>query len=367
MTKVKDTPFKRPARRHAFLAAALAAFSATLVAPAAPARAEGLTKISISYQPSLYWALPFYIAAEKGWWKDVGLDATFVTFPAGAPQVAAAQAGSWDVGGTGSVPAVLGAARFGLVTVGITNDESKTNALMTRADKVAALQKDPSALKGQKLLLTTNSTADYAARNCLAKWGLKSSDMQFVNLGQAQIISAAMANNSEVVGVWAPYTYTLEEKAGAKVLCSGADAGAIVPGALVVRPAFAKEHPDLVAKVAAVYLRAWGWAKAHPKEAHAMTKAFYAVGGVEASDSAIDQEFALRPTFALTEQLRLMDRSKGPSALDGWLGRIGAFMAEVGTIPAAPEAKSYVDDSFMRMVAADPKLKAFATEFDTTN
>ena len=297
----------------------------------------------------------------------MGLDATFVTFPAGAPQVAAAQAGSWDVGGTGSVPAVLGAARFGLVTVGITNDESKTNALMTRADKVAALQKDPSALKGQKLLLTTNSTADYAARNCLAKWGLKSSDMQFVNLGQAQIISAAMANNSDVVGVWAPYTYTLEEKAGAKVLCSGADAGAIVPGALVVRPAFAKEHPDLVAKVAAVYLRAWGWAKAHPKEAHAMTKAFYAVGGVEASDSAIDQEFALRPTFALTEQLRLMDRAKGPSALDGWLGRIGAFMAEVGTIPAAPEAKSYVDDSFMRMVAADPKLKAFATEFDTTN
>lgn len=368
MTNAKDTRFKRKTRSGSLIAAAIAAALSTGPAlPAAPARAEELAKVNISYQPSLYWALPFYIAAEKGWWKQVGLDASFVTFPAGAPQVAAAQAGSWDVGGTGSVPAVLGAARFGLVTVGITNDESKTNALMTRADTVDVIRKDPSALKGRKLLLTTNSTADYAARACLAGWGLKSSDMQFVNLGQAQIISAVMANNSDVVGVWAPYTYTIEEKAGGKVLCSGADAGAMVPGALVARPAFAKEHPDLVAKVLAVYLRAWSWAKAHPKEAHVMAKAFYAAGGVEASDHAIDQEFALRPTFGLSEQVRLMDRAKGASELDGWLGRIGAFMAEVGTIPAAPDARSYVDDGFMRKVAADPRLKAFATEFDTTN
>jgi len=346
---------------------AAALFSAALVFSPLAGSAQDLKKINISYQPSLYWALPFYIAAEKGWWKQVGLDASFVTFPAGAPQVAAAQAGSWDVGGTGSVPAVLGAARFGLVTVGVTNDESKTNALMARGDKVEAIRKNPASLKGQKLLLTTNSTVDYAARNCLAKWGLKSSDMQFVNLGQAQIISAVMSNNGDVVGVWAPHTYTLEEKAGAKVLCSGADAGAMVPGALVVRPAFAKENPDEVAKVLAVYVRGWSWAKAHPKEAREMAKRFYAAGGVEASDNAIDQEFALRPTYSLAEELRLMDRTKGASELDGWLTRIGGFMADVGTIPSAPEPKSYVDDSFLKKVAADPKLKAFATEFDKTN
>ncbi len=345
-------------------AAVLALGLATAIAPAARAEAQ---KINISYQPSLYWALPFYIASEKGWWKEVGLAPSFATFPAGAPQVAAAQASSWDVGGTGSVPAVLGAARFGLMTIGITNDESKTNAIMARGDKVEALRKDPKKLAGQKLLLTTNSTADYAARNCLKKWGLSSSDMQFVNLGQAQIISAMISNNGDVVGVWAPNTYTLEEKAGAKVLCSGADAGAVVPGALVVRADYAKQNPEAVAKVLAVYVRALGWAKAHPKEAKALAKQFYAQGGVEASDAAIDQEFALRPTFSLAEQLHLMDRSKGASELDGWLSRIGTFMSDVGTISASPDPKAYVSDSFMKRVAADPKLKAFATEFDKSN
>jgi ABC-type nitrate/sulfonate/bicarbonate transport system substrate-binding protein len=43
---------------------------------------QTLTPIKISYQPSLYWALPFHVATEKGWWKEVGLAPEFSTFPA---------------------------------------------------------------------------------------------------------------------------------------------------------------------------------------------------------------------------------------------------------------------------------------------
>jgi len=113
--------------------------------------AHAQTPIKISYQPAVYWALPFYVATEKNFWAEAGLTPEFSTFPAGAPQVAAAQAKSWDVGGTGSVPAVLGAARFGLITVGITNDESKANALMVRGDKFEAFKANPGSIKGQKI------------------------------------------------------------------------------------------------------------------------------------------------------------------------------------------------------------------------
>ena len=50
--------------------------------------------------------------------------------------------------------------------------------------------------------------------------------------------------------------------------------------------------------------------------------------------------------------------------LDGWLTDIGKFMADVGTFPQAPDVKTFVTDDYMKMVAADAKLKAFATEFD---
>ncbi len=129
------------------------ALAATLLA--APLSAKAQTAIGVSYQPSLYWGLPFHYATVKGWWKEVGLNPNFSTFPAGAPQIAASAAKSWDVGGTGSVPAVLGAVRFNVLTIGITNDESKANAMMVRGDKFDAVKADPKLLKGQRLLLTT--------------------------------------------------------------------------------------------------------------------------------------------------------------------------------------------------------------------
>lgn len=329
-----------------------------------PGAARAQTAIGVSYQPSLYWALPFHYATVKGWWKEVGLTPNFSTFPAGAPQIAAAAAKSWDVGGTGSVPAVLGAVRFNILTIGLTNDESKTNAMMVRGDKFDAIKADPKSLKGQKLLLTTNSTVDYSARKCLTKFGLAHGDMQFVNLGQAQIITAITSNNGDVAGVWAPNTYTLEDRANAKYLCSGADANAIVPGALIVRAEFAKERPDDVAKFLAVFLRGWSWAKANPAEARTLALDFYKQGGLEVTARAMDQEFALRPTFGLDEQLKLMARGTAASTVDGWFSEIGKFITEVGTIPSNPDTKNYLTDDFLKRVAADPKLKAFATEFD---
>lgn len=335
--------------------------AALLAGGAYPAQAQELTPINVSYQPALYWALPFYLATEKAWWAEVGLEPSFSTFPAGAPQIAAAQADDWDVGGTGSVPAVLGAARFGLKTVGITNDESAANVLMAHNDVIEGLRADPASIAGQSILLTTNSTGDYAVQACLDMWGVDKSTVEFVNLAQAQIISAVISRNGDLAGVWAPNMYTLQERADSDYLCSGADAGAVVPGALVVRPGFAEESPELVAKFLAVFLRGWAWADANPAEARELLKAFYSDGGVEISDVAIEAEFELRPTFGLEEQVAMLDRSDGASDIDGWLGAIGGFMTEVGTLEAAPEAGDFIDPRFMQMVMDDPELAAFAT------
>src|SRR5690348_18456305 len=63
---------------------------------------QPLTEIKISYQPAVYWALPFYAAEQKGWYADLGLKPVFSTFTAGVPQIAASASQSWDVGALGS-------------------------------------------------------------------------------------------------------------------------------------------------------------------------------------------------------------------------------------------------------------------------
>ena len=318
-------------------------------------------EIKVSYQPALYWSLPYYIATEKGWWGELGLKPNFSTFPAGVPQIAASAAKSWDVGGTGSVPAVLGAARYNLLTIGITNDESQGNALLASGAKADGFVRNPGTIKGQTIVLTANSTGDYAVQSCLAKWGLKKADVSIKSMGQAEIISAMSSGNADLGGLWAPNIYTLEEKAGAKLICSGRDAGAIVPGAIIVRQEYAKEQPQNVAKYLAIYLRAQKWSLAHRAEAVAMMKKFYEQGGVTISEAAMNKEFDTRPVFDLAGQLRIMSRSAGgASEVDKWLTGIGEFMKANGTFPEAPATKGFVTDEYLRMVDRDPKLKEFA-------
>jgi ABC-type nitrate/sulfonate/bicarbonate transport system substrate-binding protein len=342
-----------------------AAMAAGITFGLAALTAHAQTPIKISYQPALYWALPFYAAAEKGWYAEVGLKPEFSTFPAGVPQIAASAAKSWDVGGAGSVPAVLGAVRYNLLTIGITNDESYGNALLATAKTADAFTKNPSSIKGQTIVLTANSTGDYAVQSCLAKWGLKKSDVTIKSMGQAEIISAMSSGNADLGGLWAPNTYTMEEKTGARQICSGQDAGAAVPGALMVRADFAKEHPQDVAKFLAVYLRAWKWLNAHQPEAIAMMKKFYEQGGVSISEASMKKEFTTRPTYDLAAQLKIMKRpAGGASEVDGWFTKIGGFMQANGTFPEAPAASKFITDEYLKMVDADPKLKAFANRAD---
>ena len=340
------------------------AFASTAWIMAAGASAQqpaALQEIKVSYLPALYWALPFYVATEKNWWAEVGLKPEFSVFPAGVPQVAAAAAKSWDVGGTGSVPAVLGHMRFGIKTIGLTNDESAANALLATKSAAEKFRADPQSLKGQTILLTANSTGDYAVQSCLKKYGLAKSDVMLKNMGQAEIISAMSSNNANLGGLWAPNTYALEEKAGGSVLCSGKEGGVVIPGALVARGEYAERNPESVARFLAVYLRAWTWMSANRPEALVLMRKFYEQGGVSIAEASMQKEFALRPTFSLQEQLARMDRSKGASEMDGWFSQIATFMRGTGAIQSIPAPGDYITDVYMKRVMADPKLREFAT------
>ena len=339
-------------------------FTATMVALACTSTyAQELKEVRISSQPALLGSVPFLVAEEKGWWKELGLKVTVTNFPAGAPQIAASK--SWDVGYTGSVPAVLGAVRFNLLTIAFSDDQSATNAIYVRGPNADAIIKDPGTLKGSTLFLTGNSTVDLAARSCLQKFKLAKGDVTIRSMGQAEIIAAMSSGSADVGGLWAPNTYTVEEKAGARYLCSGKDTGTLVPGNLVVRADWAKENPQLLARFLAVYLRAQRFLAANRKDALAMMKKHYEAGGVNISDAAMNKEFDTRPTYDLAGQLAVFNRGAAASPGDNAMNTIAAFMKEVGSLradEALPDPKTYVTDEYLKIIDRDPQLKAFANK-----
>lgn len=348
--------------RTATTIASISLCSAALIAGMSQAAAQDLEEVRISSQPALLGSIPFRVADEFGWWEDVGLTVELTNFPAGAPQIAASR--SWDVGYTGSVPAVLGALRFDLHTIALSDDQSATNALMVSKDLAEDARNDPSSLRGSTVFLTANSTVDLAVRACLREFGLGVDDVTIRSMGQSEIISAMGSGSADLGGLWAPNTYTAEESADAEVLCSGRDADVLVPGNLVVRGEWAEENPELVAKFLAVYLRAQQWMESNRDEAIEMMRAHYEDGGVRISESAMNQEFDLRPMYSLSEQIEIMDRSNGASTVDEAMNEIAVFIEEVGTISEVPEPESYIIDDYLRLVDEDPELREFANRSD---
>jgi len=342
--------------RRGLCAAALAT-----LALGAMAQTQAPIPIKVSYQVA-YWALPLFVAQDKGWWAEAGLKPEFVAYPAGAQQIAGAPSKSWDVGGTGSPPAVLGAQRYEIMTIGITNDESATNAVMARKDKAAAIRANPAKeLKGQQVLLSPNSTGEYSTMACLKKWGLQRSDVQIVPLAPAQLVSAYTGDNGMLAGTWAPNTYTLNEQIGAEVICSGKDAGVMVPGALITRKEFAQQNPEAVARFLAVYLRAVSYQKNNRPEFMAALRKFFVANGIKLKDAYLANEME-RPIFPLDEQLKMLSRASGKSMADGAFEALAGYLKSVGTIAEVPDPKNYISDEYLKMVDRNATLKAFANK-----
>jgi NitT/TauT family transport system substrate-binding protein len=130
----------------------------------------------------------------------------------------------------------------------------------------------------------------------------------------------------------------------------------------MVRTEFAEERPDLVAKILTAWLRGIGFMKNPNKREEAVKYLFqyYAESNVVLSDSAVQQEFALRPLFGLDQQLKLMDRSDGSSEVDGWYNELAQFLDSSGVIQGIPQEDSYITDKFLKMIDEDADLRKFA-------
>ena len=71
-------------------------------------------------------------------------------------------------------------------------------------------------------------------------------------------------------------------------------------------------------------------------------------------------------TPGVIEIMRALDRERiaVAKAFGHDLPNIIDEMKAVGTVPANPVPKDYLTDEYLKRVAADPKLRSFATEFD---
>ena len=169
---------------------------------------------------------------------------------------------SVDFGSTAGAAALLGRANGNPIKSVYVYDNPEWASLVTRINSGISRLQD---LKGRRIAVTRGTDPHIFLLRALASVDLSEKDIELVPLQHAE---GKVALERGAVEAWSgldPYTAQIEVEEGYAIFFRNKTWNSY--GVLNVREAFAKEHPDLVRRVLAIYEKARLWTLANQNEA----------------------------------------------------------------------------------------------------
>lgn len=226
--------------------------------------AAELTKVSIGASPAMS-TLGIFIAKEKGYFAEQGIDAEITPFKASTGQMVPLLASGQMLVGAGNVTAGLYSAILNGIPIKIVADKGQVSpghgylALIVRKEHVdSGRYKDFASLKGMTMAITaTGVSQEIVTERYLKKAGLALSDITLVTLGYADM-NIALANGALDATIQIePYVAAAVEK-GFAVRVSGNDE--LYPNqqsaVIMYSPVFIEKYPFLARYFMNAYVRA---------------------------------------------------------------------------------------------------------------
>lgn len=203
-------------------------------APATPKpAASGLVQLKVAHAPSTLFA-PLYVAIDKGYMKDQGIDVNLTRVTAGQDAQAFLANGQLDASVAGMSAATFNAINQGLDvrivgSMGVAPQNAAPSALMVRTDLLdSGAVKSLADLKGKKIAASggVGATGSFYLAQSLAKANLKLGDVEVVNMGFPDMVAAFKSKAIDAGIPPAPFTTQILNDGSAKI----PDFGHLTPG-----------------------------------------------------------------------------------------------------------------------------------------
>lgn len=316
-------------------------------------------------------AFNIWYAKKKGYDKEEGLDIEMIMFSSGPAQMEALPAKQWVLGGTGVGGVLIGGMRYDISLVAPVIDESEVNAFYVRADSPILKTKgfnpaypdvygSPETVKGKTILLTSQTTVHYIIGKWLEALGLKESDVKLTNMEQPSIVAAYEKGIGDVASVWAPFTFTCENRGWVKVGSTGTTK-ANTATVLVGDRKWCEQNPELVAKFLRVYFRVSKEMRAQGTSAE-MVKSYQDFMndfcGTKMSVDDAKKDMSVHPRFTLDEAAKLNAATNGESDMMKWQVEAASFFTKMGRFKPEELEKfkktNIVTDKYIKLAAEKP-------------
>jgi len=247
--------------RRAFILSAIAAVAT--VSSLLPVFAEEKQEVSLLYLPVMDYA-PFFVAKEKGYFDEYGIDVELLPKDATAQTVPLVASGRVTAGGASWAAGVFNAAAAGAGVTAIADFARVPRVgrssvhFMLSPELVSQGATSVADLKGKRIgVLGAGAFTVYYAAEVLKSGGLTLDDVQVVHL-TVPTLGQAFANGAIDAGVvFEPFATIFEDKSIAYLLPGDDDfaRGADI-GFLLVNTDFLNANEDVVVRFVAGFLRA---------------------------------------------------------------------------------------------------------------
>ncbi len=297
----------------------------------------GPKSLKIAYSDWPGW-VAWDIAAQKGWFKEAGVDVELVWFDY-VPSMDAFAAGKVDAvcmtNGDALVTGANGKASKGILL----NDFSDGNDMIVAKPGIASI-KD---LKGKSVGVEVGFVDHLLLLKGLEANGLKESDVTLVNMPTGQTAQGLASGSVAAIAAWQPNSgQALKEVAGSKAIYTSADAPGLIYDLLYVSPeSLAKNRADWK-KVVSVWYKVVDFIQDNKNKAEYL-KIMSARVGLKPEE----YEPMMKGTHFLgkKETLERFANKEGLASVYGSSKVVDAFNVKYGVYKKAQDISAYLDPS----------------------
>lgn len=290
-------------------------------------------EVTIGTQPWIGYG-PFWIADEKGFDTDHGVDIKLVNFSTDQDLESGFASGRFQAA-NGANNTWIRNADLGIdFKIVLMEDFSlEADAVVSCDESIRSIED----LEGAKVAFEEFSVSDLLLRYAMNEAGVDFETIDYSPIPASDAGTAVVAGRVDAAVTYEPYLQAaLEEGDNCEIIYTAAERPGLISDTLAVNTEFAESNPDAVAGV----LRAWGDAvdfyRESPEEAQAII-----------AENVGEKPEALEASF---EGIQLFDLQESQDFLTSdyeqlW-NDIRSILVEQGQIESEPQVSDYLDTSF---------------------
>jgi NitT/TauT family transport system substrate-binding protein len=240
-----------------------AALAAACLLPARGAQAAAPEKLVYAVPVSIPSAL-VYIAVDKGYFKDAGLEVEPRVFSSGREALVALLAGQAQLQTVSEVPVVHALLQGNdLVTIATIAEHAEAK-LIARKDRGILSPKD---LAGKRVATLPGTNSDYLMYAVFHKYGIGLDQVKVANMEPPAMVVAYAQGDIDAFFAWEPHIYYAEKQLPERSVVF--PPGELYRGWSTVNMdgRYARAHPEVARKALSALIKAEEFAARHPEEA----------------------------------------------------------------------------------------------------